>query len=186
MAITNSSVRLDRALYLLAAILVVIAIAAAVRPPTVPDASVPPAVGAAATSVQPAEPMDPATATAIVEANIFSDTRTPPAERYDPFQPAVQDETAVMDPFMIEETVEQVAEPRLFGTVFGPDGPRALMELDPDLPQAQLYKEGDRVGRFVVVKINEQSVILDTSNGRIVLQLFRSDTLPDTSRTRLP
>jgi len=65
--------------------------------------------------------------------------------------------------------------PRLYGTVFGPGGPVALMRLDAAAPEARLYREGDRAGAWQVVKINERSVVLGSPQGQIVLRLTRSE-----------
>jgi len=172
-----NSRRLDRALYGLAIVFLAASLLLIVRAPAVPDAVIEPvAVDARAGARRTVERLDPTVATKIFDASIFSDSRTPPSVRYDPFQPDEPNTTAM--PANVDATgatAEEATVPRLFGTVFGPDGPRALMQLDASLPGAQLYREGDRVGPYLVVKINEQSVTLDTSDGRIVLRLFRSE-----------
>jgi len=170
-----SSTRLVRFFHGITVLFLVVAVLVAFRTSALPDTVVEPAgVDLPARTGMPSERLDPAVAATIIDASIFSDTRTPPATRYDPFEPAVTYDIPIPENTVAVETDEEAAVPRLFGTVLGPDGPRALMQLDENEPGAQMYSEGDRVGPYLVVRITEQSVILDTSEGRIVLRLFGS------------
>lgn len=143
------------------------AVTAVEIPPAGLDA--PPAPGA------PRVVMDPAAAQTIVDANIFSSSRAAPAVRYSALEPDPGTGAAMIpDPAMVEATgvTDDEAVPHLYGTVIGPRGATALMRLDPGIPGAQIYREGDRGGIYRVVRINEQSVILSGPEGRIVLSLI--------------
>lgn len=162
-------------LRVLTAIFVAVAAWFLIRPARVPDAEVGPAgLDAPPAASAPDATADPAVAEAVARANIFADSRTPPAVRYNPFEPEPAAE-ADMQSAAGAAGAADAAVPRLFGTILGPGGPLALMRLDPAVPDAQLYREGDRAGRYRVVTIAEQSVVLDTSEGRIVLRLTRSE-----------
>lgn len=80
----------------------------------------------------------------------------------------------IVDPGLVEMAggTSDEAVPHLFGTVIGPGGATALMRLDPAVPGAQIYREGDRAGIYRVVRISEQSVILSGPGGQIVLRLI--------------
>lgn len=107
----------------------------------------------------------------IIDANIFSRTRAAPANRYDPLAVDVEPE-ASMDEFVTPEP--EAVVPHLFGTVLGPGGAVALLRLDARIAEARPYREGDAAGGYRVLKINEQSVVLGSPQGQIVLRLTRS------------
>ncbi|MBI4521872.1 MAG: hypothetical protein HY701_13625 [Gemmatimonadetes bacterium] len=144
--------------------------------PAIPRVEIPPA--GLDTPPAPGAPrvvMDAAAVQAIVDANIFSSSRAAPAVRYSPLEPDPGTGAAMMpDPALTETTggTDDEAVPHLYGTVIGPRGATALMRLDPAIPGAQIYREGDRGGIYRVVRINEQSVILSGPGGRIVLSLI--------------
>jgi hypothetical protein len=107
---------------------------------------------------------DPATFQAIVTANIFSQDRQPPAERYIP-------------PELQEQVAPPVAQPtggfrmRLFGVVVGPAGTVALIDADPRIPGAEVYRPGDAVGNSRLISVNDSTVVLEGPSGRRVLSL---------------
>jgi hypothetical protein len=111
--------------------------------------------------------IDPAIAQRVVAANIFSAARAAPRERYRLYQ---SETPAPTNPAPAPRATGPRV-PQLFGTLAGPGGSAALMRLDPNAPDAQLYREGDRVGTYVVEKINVSSVVLSGPRGRIELRL---------------
>ncbi len=166
--------RLHAILRWLTVLLLGLALGAMALPARAPDAvTTPAALDSAAPATAPAAIGDAARRAAVVEANIFSDARRPPSVRYDPFAPEPGFAPAPAPEPGVPAPADDDGVPRLYGTLLGPGGALALMRLDPALPDAQLYREGDRVGPYRVGRITEQSVILDTSGGRIVLRLNR-------------
>ncbi|MCI0433741.1 MAG: hypothetical protein L0271_08825 [Gemmatimonadetes bacterium] len=171
-----SRARPDALFHTLTGVFLVLATGALVRGGRAPTASIQPQGLDSLPAPVEAERPDAGVASVIVSANIFSDTRTPPAARYDPFEPDPPESmpgATVLDPASV---ANETVVPKLYGTVIGPDGPRALMRLDPAVPVAQLYREGDRVGPYRVIRIQEKFVVLETDEGRIVLRLDPSGT----------
>ena len=110
----------------------------------------------------------------IVNANIFSASRKAPRTRYRPFAAESAAPEVTMPPAETGEVgLDNERVPQLSGIMLGPSGPSALLRLDPGKPDAQVYREGERGGRYRVLKINEQSVVLSGPAGRIVLRLQR-------------
>jgi hypothetical protein len=108
----------------------------------------------------------------IVEANIFSRNRIPPSTRYVPPELAVEGTTT--------ETGSRPAPSlRLFGVAVGPMGAVALIDADPTIPGAEVYRLGDAVGDALLAAIEDTAVVLEGPNGQIRLRL------PSLSR-RLP
>jgi hypothetical protein len=169
--------RIQRALMVAAALFALVAAAALVWPARVPTTQIVPGV-IDSTAIKSATTrtveVGADAADAVVARNIFSPSRTPPARRYNPTEPDESVEVAPPEP----ETAgvsEAERVPRLYGVVLGPAGATALLRLDPTVPDAQIYREGDKAGRYKVVKINEKSVILDGPTGRIELRLIIPD-----------
>jgi hypothetical protein len=167
--------RLRRGFHAATVVFGVVAAAALLWRPAPPSGEIAPAGPAAL------EPPHPAAggadgAVIIIDANIFSRERVAPAVRYDPLATGPEDEFSMVDPLPPEpDTAVAETTPRLYGTVLGPAGRVALMRLDPSLPSAQVYREGDRAAGYHVLRIDEQSVVLGTPQGRIVLRLTRSE-----------
>ncbi len=174
----NALVRVDRILRGTAAVAAIVAGFALLRPPSVPDATLP--VDGLAAPTLPHAPIThdaAARVQTILQANLFSAARTPPAVRYSPLEPDAENVDAM---FFEEPDADPGAGgedevPKLYGTVIGPAGPIALLRLDPARPDAQVYREGDRAAGWRVHRINEQSVVLDGPEGRIVLRLIRPE-----------
>src|SRR5688572_20332785 len=174
----NSTRRLELVLRALTVAFVLVGGAALVRPPAIPEGQRPPAdlttdPGLAPAAAPFADIMPDVEA--VLDANIFSTTRTRPRNRYDPFGSVPSDPPAMnpssFEPDAIPETPPADAVPRFFGTVVGPGGSSALLRLDPATPDARLYREGDSGGRYRVVRIESQSVTLMGPNGSITLRL---------------
>src|SRR5262245_10264114 len=173
----NALPRIQRALLLAAALFALVALAALVWPARVPTTQIAPGgIDSSAVKASSTHTVEAAAsaADAVVAGNIFSPSRTPPARRYNPTEPDESVEVAPPEP---ETTDVNEAErvPHLYGVVMGPAGATALLRLDPAIPDAQIYREGDKAGRYTVVKINERSVILDGPTGRIELRLIIPD-----------
>jgi hypothetical protein len=165
--------RLEPALRALAAIFLIIAIAGLFWPSGPSRAVIAPELQSAPTKQTIAA--QPAVADAIIASNIFSSSRKPPRSRYNPFEPEPTPVETIPDVGAAEPVPDEDAVPRLFGIVIGPRGAEALLRLDRTIPDAQLYKEGDRAGVYRVVKVEAQSVTLTGPRGRVVLQLKRPE-----------
>ena len=168
-------VTLSRVLYAAAAGLTLLAVATFVawRPPRAAaartiafaDSSSAAPIPAAATASAP----DSLTIGQIVSANIFSPERAPPRRRYaPPSAGAVQaprGDTLPVGPPPI----------RLYGvTLSAAGGGVALIEADPRVPGAELYRIGDNVRAAVLTALSESTAVLDwPAGGQTVLRLLR-------------
>lgn len=136
-------------------------------------------------TTMPAPPVvDAAVAEEIALANVFAASRTPPASRYLPPEQAGDSAYGTMDDpgtstLMAPEAAgEEVDVPRLFGTVVGPEGTRALLTLDADASGPRLYGPGDRDGGYQVVSIAPRAVVLRGPRGRVTLRLDPEEDRP--------
>jgi len=115
---------------------------------------------------RPATPLadlaPPTSYEAIVAANIFSQTRAPPAVR---FSPAGRAARGVGAPAPRRPAL------RLYGTTIGPQGAVALIDADPKIPGAELYRLGDPVAGAPLVAITDSTVTLAQPSGPLVLRL---------------
>lgn len=160
-----------RTLYALAGLLALSGLALRFAPARVPSVPAPPI-----TVEEPAaEPSGSEQAEAllsyqaIVRANVLSRNRTPPATRYVP--PELAEEVAPV------RTPTATAPPlRLYGVAVGPTGAVALIDADPSVPGAEVYRPGDSVGDARLISIADTAVVLEGPAGRTVL------TLPTSSR----
>jgi len=161
-----------RALYAIAIALALVGLALRLVPSPVSGGSAPPItvadVAAGSTTVEPSA--DPTAFQAIVTANIFSQDRQPPTERYIP--PELQEQAAPPPPAQPTTGFRM----RLFGVVVGPTGAVALIDADPRIPGAEVYQVGDAVGDSRLISVSDSAVVLDGPTGRRVL------TLPSSSR----
>lgn len=100
----------------------------------------------------------------IVGANIFSAERTPPATRYVPPELAAARTEAVPD---------RPAPPRLrlYGVATGPTGAVALIDADPTIPGAEIYRPGDSVRGLTLEEIADTYVVLRGASGSLTLPL---------------
>lgn len=107
----------------------------------------------------------------IVQGNIFGQDRSPPEARY------VPDELTGRQP---EPPARQAAPaprgPRLFGVAVGPADAVALIDANPAIPGAEVYRVGDLVAGARLIEIGDTAVVLEGPEGRRVL------TLPSSSR----
>jgi hypothetical protein len=173
--------RLDLLLRGLTVLSAAVAMAALLWRPAVPSVEVP--LAGLETAPAPHAPLattGPAAAQAIIEANIFSASRVAPRTRYNPLASDSEDVAPPVYDSAIADTTAMGGEavPQLYGVVLGPGGATALMRLDASVPDAQLYREGERAGGYRVLKISEGAVTLAGPRGRIVLRLIRSEGGP--------
>jgi hypothetical protein len=110
---------------------------------------------------------DAAPYVAIVATNIFSPTRAPPAVRFTPDRPAGGAAPAPPKP------KPKPAGPgiRLFGITKGPDGAVALIDADPKIKGAEIYRAGDRVAGSPITAISDSTVVITRPSGPLVLHL---------------
>ena len=167
-------VTLSRVLYAGAAGLTLLAAGVYAASWRAPEASSRPAVVAAAdTQLAGAPPAagrapesDSAAIAEIVAANVFSPARTPPRTRYVP--PSLG-EVAPLDSGV--PRAPRAPALRLFGVTITPSGAQALIEADPKVPGAEVYRVGDWVREFELVALTDSTAVLDGPDGQLVLRL---------------
>jgi hypothetical protein len=168
--------RTTSSLYAVAGIFALVAVMLWIIPPRVAV----PAVSPAAVPVAPPAPDGSEQAAAlleyqgIVQANVLSPDRTPPATRYVPPGATVQDSQP-------PPPRPAPAAPRfiLYGVASGPSGAVALIDADRAIPGAEIYRPGDRVGGYRLDVVADTFVVLRGAADSLVLRL----QLP---RRRLP
>jgi hypothetical protein len=161
-----------RILNLLTIGLVVVGIFFWLKPPAIPRVGIPPAVGPATRAGDASAPSNSSDdADAIVAFNMFSASRAAPAARYTP--PGAGGPSAdASDASMQNEPAAPAAPPpRVYGTMTGPNGATALIEGDSAGSSSRLYREGDRVGAYRIVKILPSSVVVTGPSGRVSLKV---------------
>src|SRR2546425_8518582 len=102
---------------------------------------------------------------AIVAANIFSQTRSAPLVRFAPAGRAARG------------TASPSRRPalKLFGITVGPQGAVALIDGDPKIPGAEIYRVGDAVAGARLVAITDSTVTLAQPSGPLLLRLPSGD-----------
>ncbi len=102
---------------------------------------------------------------AIVAANIFSQTRTAPLVRFTPAGRAARG------------TASASRRPplKLYGITVGPQGAVALIDADPKIPGAEIYRVGDLVAGARLVAITDSTVTLAQPSGPLILRLPSGD-----------
>jgi hypothetical protein len=150
-----------RGLYLVAAALLVAGLGLRLAPTPLPRVQAAPlAVPAeldpnrASTSARPVPAYN-----AIIAANIFSPDRTPPAVRLS-LVGRVAAPTKPREPTL-----------RLYGITVGAQGAVALIDADPNIPGAEIYRVGDLVAGARVLAITDSTVTLAEPSGPLVLHL---------------
>ncbi len=142
-------------LYAVAAALLIVAAASRLVPPVI---RLPAAPAVDSTSAPPTR--DPSAQAAalltfeeIVRADMFSADRQPPRERYIPPELRV---AAVPD----RPGGPQAPRLQLFGVATGPTGAVALIDANPAIPGAEIYRLGDRVSIYRLESISDTLVVL--------------------------
>jgi hypothetical protein len=108
---------------------------------------------------------DAAPYAAIVAGNIFSSTRTAPAVRFTPDRPVGGVAPAPPKPKPAGPGI------RLFGITKGPNGAVALIDADPKIKGAEIYRVGDRVAGSPISAISDSTVVIARPSGPLVLHL---------------
>lgn len=140
-------------------------------PPVLPD-----------TSSQPTMTLlDGTVAEEIVLGNVFSRARRAPPARYVPPEFTMDSAGGGMGggneaaaPSPASEGSDGSDFPRLFGTVVGLEGAKALLQLT-SASGARLYAAGDRDAGFTVVSVAPRGVVLRGPGGRRTLRLVPED-----------
>jgi len=132
------------------------------RPEAVAPADLPPATRPAAAR---ALHENPALYAAIVAGNIFSPSRAAPAVRFTPNRPTGPAKAAPPKPKPSGPVI------RLFGITKGLNGAVALIDADPKIKGAEIYRVGDRVGGSPISAINDSTVVIARPSGPLVLHL---------------
>lgn len=111
---------------------------------------------------------DPNAYASIAAANVFSPTRTPPAERFTPDR--TPDRPA---PVPVARRARVVEEPavHLYGITIAPSGALALLATNQSARGAQIYRVGDRVAGGSVAAITDSTVVIARARDRLVLRL---------------
>ena len=112
-----------------------------------------------------------ADASVIVDENMFSSTRAAPRVRYTP--PGAGDATDfASEPAPAStEIVVDAPLPQVFGTMTGPGGATALIQPDSAGASGRLYREGDQVGQYRIIRITSGSVTVRGPGGRHELRV---------------
>ena len=105
---------------------------------------------------------------AIIAANIFSPDRAPPAVRF-----SLLGRAAV-------PTRPRGPTLQLYGITVGPDGAVAIIDADPNISGAEIYRLGDLVAGARLIAITDSTVTLAEPSGPLVLRL------PSAARRRVP
>lgn len=101
----------------------------------------------------------------IVRANPLGPNRQPPAQRYVP--PALRAESGPPAATAAASTPRL----RLFGVATGPNGAVALIDANPSIPGAEIYRLGDLVSGYRLESISESVVVLRGATGPRTLRL---------------
>jgi hypothetical protein len=113
---------------------------------------------------------------AVVVANIFSPDRAPPRTRY---RPRGTGQAEAPSPPSVRNAPRRL---RLFGVTLHANGAVALIDADPAVPGAEIYRVGDSIAGGRLVEIGAASVVIERRSGR---QTIRLETEPSV-RERLP
>jgi hypothetical protein len=138
---------------------------APVKPPAPAPRPLPP-LSAIQASSSSGPRQDPALYREVVQGNILSPSRTAPAPR-EALRPGAGAAGSSGD--------GPRRRLRLSGIVRGPEGVVALIDADPAVPGAELYRQGDRVGPYRLVEATDSVIVLRGASGTQVLRL---DPLP--------
>jgi len=100
----------------------------------------------------------------IVRADPFGPDRTPPTERYVPPELRLAQQSVRPD-------VPVAPRLQLFGVATGPTGAVALIDANPSIPGAEIYRIGDRVSIYSLESISDTMVVLRSGSGVRTLRL---------------
>ena len=119
-----------------------------------------------ATQVSPSQGMlsDEHSYAPIAAANVFSQTRTPPKVRFVPEGRHSPDSTAAAP-----KPRQRVFQ--LYGITVTAKGATALIDANPKIPGAELYRLGDRIGGAPITDITESTVVIGRPGKPLILRL---------------
>ena len=126
------------------------------------DAAELPAPAAGRGAPAPAQQPPAAGFEAIAAANIFSQTRTAPSVRFVPVGQAAK---------RAAPAAPRAPALKLYGTTLSPQGAVAIIDADPKVPGAEIYRLGDLVAGARLVAITDSDVTLAKPSGPLVLRL---------------
>jgi hypothetical protein len=154
-----------RTLYGTAGALVLLGLALRVAPVTVPDASGALRLPGAARPATP-EPIggDESSYAPVAAGNVFSQSRRPPKVRFVP-EGREQPEMVTARPRSPAPAL------RLYGITAGAGGTIALIDADPKVPGAELYRLGDRIAGARISSITDSTVVISRPSGPLTLRL---------------
>jgi hypothetical protein len=115
----------------------------------------------------PDEPWDRGPYWEVVEGNVLSPSRQSPDPGGAPWTVV----TATVEAPPAPRPTPTVPRYRLSGIVGGADGFVALIDADPRVPGAELYRVGDAVGPFRLIEANDSVVVLSGPGGTQRLRL---------------
>ena len=142
------------------------------KEPVIPRVSIPPALESGSLARGAAGPTNSSVdANAIVAFNMFSASRAAPTARYTPPGAGGMASDASDASMQSEPAAPSAPPPRVYGTMTGPNGATALIEGDSAGSSSRLYREGDRVGAWRIVKILPSSVVVTGPAGRVSLKV---------------
>jgi hypothetical protein len=165
LVIAKEQVLTPRSLYGIAAVLALLGVGLRLAPARLPGAEpaleLPPA-----TQLSQSQAIlgDEHSYAPIAAANVFSPTRTPPKVRFVPEGRASPD-TAAPAPKRRQPVF------RLYGITVTAKGATALIDANPKIPGAELYRLGDRIGGAPITAISESTVVIRRSGGPLILRL---------------
>ena len=162
--------RLEMTLKVLTILFVAAGVMLWLVPPRAPATSALPSALTRPTAQAASTPSsDSVSISTIIASNIFSPSRAAPRSRY---SPATGTEPS---PAGVEQvpSASLVSPPPLhvFGTMMGPGGATALMVTDSAGASGRLYREGDKIGGYRIVRITGSSVIVTGPSGRVELRI---------------
>lgn len=157
--------RTTHILYGVSAFLLVLGIALRVVPSRADALAPGPRASAPPIALRGAVRQKPGDKSAIVGGNAFSASRSAPRVRYIPPDLVPRAEVKA------GRATRPPSRLRLFGTVVGPSGTAVLIDANPAIRGAEIYQIGDTIDGRSIVAVSESTVVLEGSNGRLVLRL---------------
>lgn len=167
--ITREDLLTPRTLYGIAGVFVVLGLGLRVAPARVPATQPAHRLPTAAVPSDPASTGDERSYAPIAAGNVFSQARTPPKVR---FVPEGSEEPA---PTVTPRQKPRPPALRLYGITAGTI---ALIDADPKIRGAELYRVGDRLGSGRISRITDSTVVISRPGGPLILRLPSSRRPP--------
>ena len=160
--ITREDLLTPRTLYGIAGVFVVLGLVVRVAPARVPTAQPAHRLPIAAVPSDPASTGDERSYAPVAAGNVFSQTRTPPKVRF------VPEGRSAPAPVVTGRQRPRAAVLRLYGITAGTI---ALIDADPKIRGAELYRVGDRLGSGRITRITDSTVVISRPGGPLILRL---------------